>query len=285
MLSGIGPADQLKKHEIKPEINLPGVGKNLQDHPTIILQYDCKKYFPIHGMNSNIRKLATGIEWLVRRRGLACTNVWEAGGLICSNDKVKYPNIQYHFGPVGFDIINNSIKVKQGFVLHVDLLRPKSRGYLRLNNKNIFGKPEIFFNYMSNSDDIRMMSEGIDKARDLINQNCFDQFRGKETTGSAEGVDKDNKLDVIQGLTATDYHPCGTCKMGNSEEGVVNEELKVHGLDNLRVIDGSVLPKIISANLNAPIQMIAHRASDYILNKSQLAPIKARFAFQESNIK
>ena len=82
-----------------------------------------------------------------------------------------------------------------------------------------------------------------------------------------------------RGLTETDYHPCGTCKMGNTEDSVVDEELKVYGIDNLRIVDGSILPKIISANLNAPIQMIAHRASDFILNKKQLDPISAKFSF------
>ena len=105
------------------------------------------------------------------------------------------------------------------------------------------------------------VSEGIDKARDLINQKSFDEYRGDEITGISEGIDKNNKDEVIRGLTETDYHPCGTCKMGNTEDSVVDEELKVYGIDNLRIVDGSILPKIISANLNAPIQMIAHRLS------------------------
>ena len=282
MLSGIGPANHLKENDIVPIVNLPGVGKNLQDHATIILQYDCKKYLPIHGMNNNLKKLATGVQWLTSQTGLACTNVWEAGGLIKSNEEVNYPNIQYHFGPVGFEIINKSIRVKQGFVLHIDQLRPKSRGYLTLNKENIFGKPKLFFNYMTDINDIKEMSEGIEKARDIVRQKSFDEFRGDETTGIAEGIDKNNMNELITGLTETDYHPCGTCKMDNSNEGVVNEKLQVHGIENLRVIDGSIIPRIISANLNAPIQMIAHRAADYILDKPQLSPIKAQFSFEKS---
>ena len=132
---------------------------------------------------------------------------------------------------------------------------------------------------MSNKEDFTQMSEGIDKARDLINQKSFDEYRGEEITGISEGIDKSNKDEVIRGLTETDYHPCGTCKMGNTEDSVVDHELKVYGIDNLRIVDGSILPKIISANLNAPIQMIAHRASDFILNKKQLDPISAKFSF------
>ena len=115
-----------------------------------------------------------------------------------------------------------------------------------------------------------------------MRQKSFDEFRGDEITGIAEGIDKNNMNELITGLTETDYHPCGTCKMDNSNEGVVNEKLQVHGVENLRVIDGSVIPRIISANLNAPIQMIAHRAADYILDKPQLNPIKAQFSFEKS---
>ena len=279
MLSGIGPADELRENGIKNEVNLVGVGKNLQDHPTVILKYDCKKNFPIYGMNNNLRKLLTGMQWITTRKGMACTNIWEAGGLIFGNEKVKYPNLQYHFAPAGFDFINGDLKIRKGFVIHIDLLRPKSSGYLKLNKNNLFGKPDIIFNYMSNKEDFTQMSEGIDKARDLINQKSFDEYRGDEITGISEGIDKSNKDEVIRGLTETDYHPCGTCKMGNTEDSVVDHELKVYGIDNLRIVDGSILPKIISANLNAPIQMIAHRASDFILNKKQLDPISAKFSF------
>ena len=230
-------------------------------------------------MNNNLRKLLTGMQWITTRKGMACSNIWEAGGLIFGNEKVKYPNLQYHFAPAGFDFINGDLKIRKGFVIHIDLLRPKSSGYLKLNKNNLFGKPDIIFNYMSNKDDFNQMSEGIDKARDLINQKSFDEYRGDEITGISEGIDKNNKDEVIRGLTETDYHPCGTCKMGNTEDSVVDEELRVYGIDNLRIVDGSILPKIISANLNAPIQMIAHRASDFILNKKQLDPIAAKFSF------
>ena len=283
MMSGIGPADHLKECEILPIINLPGVGQNLQDHATVILKYDCKKYLPIHGMNNNLKKMATGVQWLATQKGLAASNVWEAGGLIKSNENVLYPNIQYHFGPVGFDIINEKIVVKQGFVLHVDQLRPRSRGYMKLNKANIFGKPEMFFNYMTDKNDIKEMSEGIEKAREIVNQKSFDDFRGVETTGVTEGIDKNNLSELIQGLTETDYHPCGTCRMGDPDKGVVDSQMKVYGVENLRVVDGSILPKIVSANLNAPIQMIAHRAADYILNRPQLKPLKAKFAFDGPN--
>ena len=134
---------------------------------------------------------------------------------------------------------------------------------------------------MNNSEDFNQMSQGIDKARELINQKSFDEFRGNEITGISEGIDKNNKDDVIRGLTETDYHPCGTCKMGKSTDSVVDEELRVYGVENLRIVDGSVLPKIISSNLNAPIQMIAHRASDFILKNKQLTPIKAHFSFNQ----
>ena len=126
MLSGVGPSKHLKDHGINVHVDLPGVGQNLQDHSTIILQYACKKSFPIHKVNQPHRKLATGIQWVFTKKGIATSNIWEAGGLIRSSSKAKYPDIQYHFGPVGFEYNGNKISILQAFAIHVDQLRPRS---------------------------------------------------------------------------------------------------------------------------------------------------------------
>ncbi len=128
MLSGIGQADHLNDKGIKPLVNLPGVGKNLQDHASIILQYECTKSFPIHKVDTPWRKAAAGLQWVFTRSGMAASNIWEAGGLIRSNHKVAYPNLQYHFGPVGFEYKEGDINLLQAFAIHVDQLRPRSRG-------------------------------------------------------------------------------------------------------------------------------------------------------------
>ena len=280
MLSGIGPADQLRECGIDPVIDLPGVGQNLQDHATVIMQWQSKQAFPIHKVGNPIRKAGIGLRWLARRDGLATTNIWEAGGLIRGNHHVTYPNLQYHFGPVGFDIVNDKIDIKQAFAIHIDQLRPRSRGAVTLKPENIRAKPRISFQYLSHPDDMREMVEGVKKARELVAQPSFRALCGAETSVSANCQTDDEIIGAIRQMAETDYHPCGTCRMGHDRMAVVDDRMRVQGVEGLRVVDASIMPHIISANLNAPTQMIAARAADYILGREQRAPIQARFHFQ-----
>ncbi len=280
MLSGIGPADHLKSHGINPVIDLPGVGQNLQDHASIILQYECKKTFPIHLVDNPIRKALTGMQWLLSRKGIGASNIWEAGGLIRGNADVSYPNLQYHFGPVGFEYDGDKIVLRQAFAIHVDQLRPRSRGHIELKSANPDEKPAMHFNYLSDPHDLKELVEGVQKTRELIAQPAFDEFRGPEMEpGSDVKSDRDIER-AVRNMATTDYHPSGTCRMGNGSDAVVDGELRVRGTENLRVVDASVIPQIISANLNAPTQMIAARAADYILGNEQSPPFEAKFSFQ-----
>ena len=280
MLSGIGPSQHLKEHGIEVHADLPGVGQNLQDHSSIILQYGCKKIFPIHKVNQPHRKLATGIRWVFTRKGLATSNIWEAGGLIKSSPNAAYPDIQYHFGPVGFEFNNDKISLLQAFAIHVDQLRPRSRGQVILKSGNPLEKPLMTFNYLQEPKDLAEMVGGFKKARELISQPAFDEFRGVELIPGPHVKSDADIVQFIRGAAETDYHPSCTCAMGNGEMAVVDERMKVRGIKNLRVVDASVMPQIVSGNLNAPTQMIASRAADMILGKAQLRPIKTTFAFE-----
>ena len=280
MLSGIGPSAHLQEHGIETRVNLPGVGQNLQDHATVILQYACKKSFPIHKVDQPHRKLATGIQWVFTRKGIATSNIWEAGGLIKSDGNAEYPDIQYHFGPVGFEINGTKISLLQAFAIHVDQLRPRSRGQVTLKSANPSDKPLMTFNYLQDPKDLSEIVNGFKKARELIAQPAFDEFRGVELIPGSD-VKSDVEIEKwVRHAAETDYHPSCTCSMGQGEMAVVDDQLKVHGIEKLRVVDASVMPQIISGNLNAPTQMIAARAADIILGKSQLNPIKANFAFE-----
>jgi choline dehydrogenase len=279
MLSGIGPADHLKEMGIDVRHNLPGVGRNLQDHASIVVQCASTKSFPIHRVGHPFNKAMAGAQWLLNRTGLASSNIWEAGGLIRGNDAMRYPNLQYHFGPVGFEYDGLSIRLRQAFALHIDQLRPQSRGHIALASADPSAKPVMHFNYLADPEDLKELVEGVHKARDLIAQKAFDPFRGEEIDPGPD-VKTDKEIEAsIRRMTVTDFHPCGTCRMGNGADAVVDGELRVHGLAGLRVVDASVMPQIISANLNAPTQMIASRAADYILGKPQLPPFEARFSF------
>ncbi len=280
MLSGIGPADHLTDVGITPAIDLPGVGANLQDHASVIVQYESLKQYPIHRVDRPWNKLRAGVRWVFARDGIAASNIWEAGGLIRGNADVRYPNLQYHFGPVGFDYDGNRITLMQAFAAHIDQLRPQSRGHLHLASADPADKPVLNMAYLQDPLDLREMVEGIHRARELISQPAFDGLRGGEIDPGPE-VKTDAQIAAwIRQAATTDFHPCGTCRMGHGADSVVDERFRVHGVDGLRVIDASVMPRIISANLNAPTQMIAARAADYIAGVPQLAPVQATFAFQ-----
>ena len=225
--------------------------------------------------------LARGIKWVFTKKGIGASNIWEAGGLIRSSSKAAYPDIQYHFGPVGFEYEDNKISLLQAFAIHVDQLRPRSRGEVTLKSADPLEKPLMTFNYLQHSEDLAEMLSGVKKARELISQQAFDEYRGEELIPGPEVESDEDLVKFIRDVAETDYHPSCSCAMGNSKMAVVDEQMKVHGVNNLRVVDASVMPQIISGNLNAPTQMIAARAADMILGKEQLSPIKASFAFND----
>lgn len=281
MLSGVGPGDHLRAHGIDPVLEVNGVGQNLMDHPTVMLKYACKKPVTIDYLQNPLRKAMAGTRWLLNQTGPAASNVWEAGGLVRGNSDVPYPNLQYHFGPVAAEFKNGRMKLFQAFSIHVDQLRPRFRGEVRLTSADPKTKPALYFNYLSTAHDEREIIEGVRKCREVIAQRAFDGFRGEEL---CPGPDIQIDLEIlaaVRGMTETDYHPCGTCRMGGDEDAVVDGEMRVRGVEGLRVVDASVMPQIISANLNGPIQMIAARAADFVLGRPQLPAFHARFSFQE----
>lgn len=282
MLSGIGPADHLRAMGIEPVLDLPGVGQNLQDHAAVALVFDCTKPVTIDKITNPLRKAMAGAQWMINRSGIASSNIWEAGGLVRGNSKVPYPNLQYHFAPMGAEYEGTKIRLQQAFTLQIDQLRPKSSGHIELNSANPQDKPALHFDYLTHDHDVKELVEGVRMARALVAQKAFDPFRGAELGPSAEAQTDEEIEAAVRQLTETDFHPCGTCRMGSDRMAVVDEEMRVHGIEGLRVVDASVMPQIISANLNAPTQMIAARAADFILGRPQLAPFKARFHFNEA---
>lgn len=280
MLSGIGPADHLRSMGIEPRLDLAGVGRNLQDHAAVAFQFECKKSFSMHRVNRPLNKLLAGAQWMISRTGIAASNVWEAGGLIRGNDHADYPNLQYHFAPTGYEYESTRIKLLQAFNLQIDQLRPRSNGHIALKSADPNDKPALFFNYLSDPFDLQELVEGVKKMRELVAQPAFDGLRGREIGPSVDAKTDKEIEDAVRRMVSTDFHPCGTCRMGHDPGAVVDAELRVHGLEALRVVDASVMPRVISANLNAPTQMIAARAADYILGRPQLPPFEARFAFQ-----
>jgi choline dehydrogenase len=197
--------------------------------------------------------------------------------LIRGNEKVDYPNLQYHFAPVSASYQGRKIILSQGFTLQVDQLRPASKGHIALNSANPLDKPAAHFNYLSETHDVKELLEGFRKINELVMQPAFIAFRGERTDPVPE-IKSDSEVESwIRQTASTDYHPSCTCRMGNDDDSVVDAEMKVHGIESLRVVDASVMPEIVSGNLNAPTQMIAARAADFILGNTPLAPEHASF--------
>ena len=276
-LSGIGDPDELKKHGIPVVHALKGVGQNLQDHLDVILGWETTGVKTAYSYNKGLARLATGLNYLLFKKGIGRTNMLEAGAFIRSRPDLDRPDLQIH---AVMAIMQDHAKVvveKDGFSLHVCQLRPESKGRVGLLNADPFADPAIYANYLSSEEDKRAMREGVKIARKVAAQEAFAKFQPKEYGDSAK-AQTDEEIDAwIRQNAETIYHPVGTCKMGAETDpmAVVDAELKVIGLKGLRVIDASVMPTLVSGNTNAPTIMIAERASDLIRGKALLAPEEA----------
>ena len=284
MLSGIGPALHLRERGIEPVIDLPGVGQNLQDHLSVDTAFACTQPITLNYLSNPLHKVRAGLQWLLTRKGVCASNIWEMGGLVFGNQEVAYPNLQYHFTPVYNVYHGRRIELFQGYQINTDQLRPKSRGQVRLNSNNPADKPAAQFKYLSEAYDVKVLIVAYQTTQELMAQPAFDAFRGKRILPGPEmcpEVQSDQAIEAyIRNTTSTDYHPCGTCRMGVDEQAVVDARLCVRGVDGLHVVDASVMPAIVSGNLNAPTQMIAERAADFIRGREPLAAQRPGFHFE-----
>ncbi len=281
MLSGIGPAEELRKHDITLRHEMPAVGQNLQDHLKIHCSWRCTQSITYHRVDRPWNKLKIGLRWLTSKDGFGASNIWEAGGLIRGNDEVDYPNLQYHFAPISASYQGRKISLSQGFTLQVDQLRPASKGHIALTSANPLDRPAAHFNYLADAHDLKELVEGFRKINELVMQPAFIAFRGERRDPVPEIKAESEIENWIRQTASTDFHPSCSCSMGKDESSVVDAELKVHGIDGLRVVDASVMPAIVSGKLTAPTEMIAARAADFMLGKTPLPQEFASFHFQD----
>jgi choline dehydrogenase len=260
MLSGIGPADGLRALDIPVTHDLPGVGRNLQDHPMIAVAYECRA--PVTLDEAETRgNLA---RYLLSKRGPLASNIAEAGGFVRIDPAAHAPDLQFHFLPCYF--LDNGFKNPRGcgFTFGPTLLRPRSRGHITLRSGDPSRPPAIQPNYLDDEPDLRLLVEGVKLARRLAQTAAFDPFRGKEVWPGTKAQSDEAIAGHIRRNVQTLYHPVGTCKMGDDPMAVVDDRLRVRGTEGLRVVDASIMPNIVSGNTNAPTIMIAEKAADMI---------------------
>jgi len=278
-LSGIGPAEELKAHGIDVRADRPGVGANLQDHLEFYFQMACTQPITLYGKANLLGKAMVGAQWLFGRSGLGASNQFESCGFIRSRAGIKYPDIQYHFFPMAINYDGSSLATEHGFQAHVGPMRSKSRGTVTLKSADPHDKPKIVFNYMSHPDDWTEMRACVRLTREIFQQPAFAPFRGREIQPGADCI-TDAQIDAfIAEHVESALHPSCTCKMGSPRDpmAVVDPELRVIGVQGLRVVDSGVMPSITTGNLNAPTIMIGEKAADHILGKPMLAPSNAPF--------
>jgi choline dehydrogenase len=273
-LSGIGPADHLHGLGISVRHDLPGVGAHLNDHPDIVVQHLCRLPVSIYPATRAPRKWLVGLQWFLSGTGLAATNHFEAGAFIRSRAGIEHPDLQLTFMPLAVKPGTVESVPAHAFQVHLDLMRPKSLGSVMLKSADPTLAPAIRFNYMADPADRADMRQGVKLLREVLAQKALDPYRGAEIFPGPE-IQGDAEIDAwVRRALETCYHPVGTCRMGPATEtgAVVDDRLRVHGLEGLRVVDASVMPAIVSGNTNAPTIMIAEKASDMIRGREPLAP-------------
>jgi choline dehydrogenase-like flavoprotein len=271
MLSGIGPAADLQALGITPVHDLPGVGANLHDHVDVVQVVHAPQLKDLFGISpTGLWRALKGIfEWRAHRRGLLTTNFAEAGGFIKSQPQEATPDLQFHF--VVGKLIDHGRKTVfgHGYSCHVCLLRPVSRGSLKLASKEPAQPPLIDPNFLGEREDMDTLVRGFKLMRGILAQPALAGYKGQELPISAKAQTDAQIEDFIRERADTIYHPVGTCRMGHDAMAVVDAELRVHGVQGLRVVDASIMPRVVSGNTNGPVIMIAEKAADLIKAAAQ----------------
>ena len=263
MLSGIGPAEHLGAHGLPVLVDQPGVGAGLQDHLGCNVRFACKRPVSLLNRLRPLARLGIGTRWLWSRSGDGATNHYETGGFVRTREELPYPDLQYHFFPAAVEYGKPAFDGIHGFQLRVTPGLPRSRGRLSLHSADARDAPRLAFGYLGDPDDFRDFHEGIRRAREIVAQPAFDEFRGEELLPGASLVTPAGIDPWLRATARSDYHPSCTCRMGG-EDAVLDGELRVRGTSGLRVVDASVMPRIVNANLNATVVMIAEKAADLI---------------------
>lgn len=266
-LSGIGDPQDLAAHGIAVQVALPGVGKNLRDHIAIALK---QRITQPHSLLSSLAPLAmarAGLQYLMFKSGPTVVSALEAWAHLKSSAELEYPDLQIYAVPLMYNDHGRDVIREEGFMAVMNGSRPRSTGTVRIASADPTRPPDIDPRYFSDADDLRVLRAGLRMSRQIVAQRAFDAFRGSEYA-PGESRQSDAELNAyIRAHANSLYHPVGTCRMGIDDHAVVDPQLRVRGVQGLRVIDASVMPDLCSGNTSFPTQMIAERASDLLLGR------------------
>ncbi|MGR9238731.1 GMC family oxidoreductase [Rhizobium leguminosarum] len=279
--SGIGPADHLRSVGVKVLHDLPGVGENLQDHLDLFVIAECTGDHTYDGVAKLHRTLWAGIQYVLFRTGPVASSLFETGGFWYADPQARSPDIQFHLG-LGSGIEAGVERLKNaGVTLNSAYLHPRSRGTVRLSSSDPAASPLIDPSYWSDPHDRTMSLEGLKIAREIMQQAALKPYVMAERLPGPKVMTDEELFDYGCANAKTDHHPVGTCKMGRGPDAVVGLDLKVHGLEGLRVCDSSVMPRVPSCNTNAPTIMVGEKGSDLIRGLPTLAP--TIFAYERND--
>ena len=278
MLSGVGPADHLREHGIEVVLDAPGVGAQLHDHIDVIQVIEAPHLKGLFGLALSFvpRAIAGIIEWRNKRSGLLTTNFAEAGGFIRSAPSESVPDLQFHFTIAKLADHGRQTHFGYGYSCHVCLLQPKSRGSVRLASADPLAAPLIDPNFLNDADDLRKMVSGFRQMRTILSQPALSSLGGKEQAASALATSDAEIEQFIRDHADTVYHPVGSVRMGPGALDPVDAQLRVKGIEGLRVVDASIMPRVVSGNTNAPTIMIAERAVDLIRAAASISSVEVR---------
>lgn len=265
-LSGVGPADLLRRHGISVVADSPGVGENLHDHLQIRLMYKCTKPITTNDdLRSLYRRIKIGLKWALFRKGPLAIGIQLGGMFTKALASAATPDIQFHFGTVSADSTAGQPHDFSGFTVSMCQLRPTSRGTLKIQSRDARTPPAMCPNYLDTAHDREVMVAGFKVARKLAATKSMSAYIQDEYRPGREVQSDEEILEFVRAYGSSIFHPVGTCKMGSDEMAVVDERLRVRGVRRLRVVDASIMPELVSGNTNAPAIMIGEKAADMIL--------------------
>ena len=265
LLSGVGDPAHLASHDITTVANVPAVGKNLENHQIVPITYATPKGVSWAQSFKGLGKYRIGLEWMLLKSGLGASTICETGCFFKSSPDVDYADLQHEFYAMTADMGDPVANFEDGFMFSMGLMRPESHGKVMLKSGNPNHHPSIAYHFFEAERDRQVMIDGVRRTREMAAQPAFDGLRSHELAPGKDVQSDDEIMSWLRATASTEYHPTSTCRMGTGDNSVTNAEGLVHETEGLRVVDASIMPHNVTANLNAPVIMMAEKLADVIL--------------------